>query len=130
MDRTLLQMRGERAMRSVFRWLVAIGIVLQFLTPSAYAGWKNRSTINAEMATEYISQLKAGAQPGSINRPTLRHINNYKAKQQRKMFIQAMDEAEALARAGKRDQIREFEFTRGNLVEQSGSSPQRSKSTY
>jgi hypothetical protein len=100
----------EKAMRTVFRWLILVGIVLQFLVPSAYAGWKNRVAANEQQAAEYISQLEAGAPPGSIERPILRHIDRYQAKQEKKRFDQAMDEAEALARAGRRDQIRALEL--------------------
>ena len=77
---------------------------------------------NEQLAAEYITQLKAGAQPGSIERPILRHIDRYDAKQEKKRFNQAMDEAEALARAGRRDLIRELEVEWGDL--------QPSRSTY
>jgi hypothetical protein len=61
------------------------------------------------MAAEYISQLKAGADPGSIERPAMRFISQYQAKQEQTKFIKTMGEEEALARAGKHDQRQELE---------------------
>ena len=96
-------------MRTFFRWLVTIALVLHFLAPMAYAGWKNKVASNERRAAEYISLLKAGEEPGSIKRPIMRHISHYQAKQLQKKLIRAMDDAEALARAGKHYQIKELE---------------------
>jgi hypothetical protein len=101
---------GERTMKTVLRWLVVVGVILQFLTPSAYAGWKNIVGDNEKKAAEYISQLKAGAVPGSIERPSMRHTDKFQAKKQQRRFNQAMDEAEKLARAGRHEQITELEI--------------------
>ena len=117
-------------MRTVFRWLVVVGIILQFLSPSAYAGWKNIVADNGRKAAEYISLLKAGAEPGSIERPFLRHVNTYEAKQQKKRFIKAMDEAEELARAGRHEQIMELEIDwQGSDGQTDGYTP-RKKAAY
>ena len=96
-------------MKTVLRWLLPAVVVFQLASPSAYAGWKERVADNGRKAAEYISQLKAGAEPGGIQRPIMRHINTFEAKQQQKRFNAAMDEAEALARAGKHEQIQELD---------------------
>ncbi len=92
-------------MRTVFRWLITMVVVLHLLAPVAHAGWKSKVAGNERRATEYISLLKAGEEPGSIKRPFMRHINRYQAKQQQKRLNQAMDDAEALALAGRHDEI-------------------------
>lgn len=117
-------------MTTILRWLVPMAIILLFSIPSASAGWKNRVADNEEKAAEYISQLKAGMEPGSIERPQMRHINTYKAKQRQTILNKAMDEAEELARSGKHDEIQELEEYEIDPAEQTGGYPRRSKSNY
>ena len=117
-------------MKTFFRWLVVVGIIFQFLSPSAYAAWKNIVADNGRKAAEYISLLKAGAEPDSIKRPFLRHVNTYEAKQQKKRFIKAMDEAEELARAGRHEQIMELEIDWRGSDEQSDGYMPRKKAAY
>jgi hypothetical protein len=117
-------------MKTVFRWLVVVGIILQFSSLSAYAGWKNIVADNGRKAAEYISLLKAGAEPDSIKRPFLRHVNTYEAKQQKKRFIKAMDEAEELARAGRHEQIMELEIDWRGSEGQTDSDTPRKKAAY
>ncbi len=116
-------------MKTVLRWLAVVGIILQFLTPSAYADWKNIVAVNEKKAAEYISLLKAGADPGSIERPNMRHTDKFQAKKQQRRFYQAMDEAEELARAGRHEQITELEVGWEGLYE-AEREPKRKRSGY
>jgi hypothetical protein len=120
---------GEGTMKTVLRWLVVVGIIFQFLPPSAYAGWKNIVADNEKRAAEYISLLKAGADPGSIERPSMRHADKFQAKKQQRRFYQAMDRAEELARAGRHEQITELEIGWENFYE-TESKPKRKRSGY
>jgi len=97
-------------MKKLLKLLIAIGIIFNFLTLPVHAGWKETVTNNQMKATEYITQLKDGANPDSLTRPTLRRKNHFKAKRSYREVNEAMDDAEALARAGKADQIEEPEF--------------------
>lgn len=117
-------------MRTVFRWLMVVGIVLHFSSLSAHAWWKDLVVDNEKSAAEYISELKAGAEPGSIERPPLRHINRFEAKQEKRRLIEAMNEAENLARTGKRDQIKELEVKSSSSSEEKGSYPRPTESNY
>jgi len=89
-------------MKMIVRWLVVMGIVLQLLAQVAYAG---KADSNARQAADYISQLRAGANPNTLKRPQLRHLRGYSARQLNNHLTKAMDDAEALARAGKQDRI-------------------------
>jgi hypothetical protein len=97
-------------MRKMLKWLIAIGIILNFLSSPVQGGWKQTVTNNQLKATEYINQLKTGADPNSLTRPTLRRKNNFRAKRSQQEINKAMDDAEALARAGKPDLIKVPEF--------------------
>ena len=98
-------------MRKTFRWLIAAGIVLQFLSSTVYGGFKETITQNQVKAAEYITQLKAGADPDTLTRPQLRrNQKDFKAKQSVKEINKAMDEAESLARDGKHDLIQKPDF--------------------
>jgi hypothetical protein len=117
-------------MKTVFRWLLLMTIVLPFVSTSAYAGWKDVLADNNRKTAEYINQLKDGADPAGLERPFLRHINVYEAKQQKRRFIEAMDEAERLARAGKHDQIKALAIDGSDAADQSGSERQRREAKY
>lgn len=97
-------------MKKTIKLLIVMGIIFGFLSSPAYGGWKETVTNNQVKATEYINQLKTGADPNSLTRPNLRRKNHYKAKQSYREIGKAMDEAEALARAGKAKLIKEPEF--------------------
>lgn len=97
-------------MGKLLRGLLMIGIVLQLLSVPAHAWWKAKVAINEKNAAEYIEKLKSGADPDSVRRPTMRFIEKIQAKNEQKRFFKAMDEAEALARAGKHEEIRELEL--------------------
>lgn len=98
-------------MKTVFKWLMLAGIVLQFLCSPVYSGYLGKITQNQIRAKEYIAQLKAGADPNRLERPQLRRDKKTKMKRSRREIIAAMDESEALARGGKRNLIKEPEFT-------------------
>jgi hypothetical protein len=98
-------------MTTVSKWLIVAGIVLQFLCSPVYSGYQGKITRNQIRAKEYIGQLKAGANPNTLERPQLRRDKKTKMKRSRREIIGAMDEAEALARAGNHNLIKEPEFT-------------------
>lgn len=98
-------------MKDILRWLVFMGIVLQYIFSSAFAE-ASKADPNVRKAVEYISQLKAGANPDNLKRPQLRYLRGYNAKQLNKQLRKAMDDAEALARAGKQDEIKEIEVVK------------------
>ena len=97
-------------MKKLLKLLIAIGIIFNFLTLPVHAGWKETVTNNQVKAIEYITQLKDGADPDSHTRPTLTRENRFKAKRSVQEINQAMDDAEALARAGKAELLQEPEF--------------------
>ena len=96
-------------MKAVVRWLVLMGIVLQFVFLGTYATAKGRGDSNARNVAEYISQLKAGANPDTLKRPQVRHLKGFRGKRFNTQLKKAMDDAEALARAGKQEKIVEIE---------------------
>jgi len=102
--------KGAITMRMSFRWFLLAGIVLLFLITPVYGGWKEVVTKNQIKATEYISQLKSGADPDSLTRPKLKRGNKAKSKKSHREILKAMDEAETLARSGKHDLIEKPEF--------------------
>lgn len=97
-------------MKTVFKCLMVAGIVLQFLCSPVYSGYLGKITQNQIRAKEYIAELRAGADPNRLERPQLRRDKRTKMKRSNREIIAAMDEAEALARAGKRNLIKEPEF--------------------
>ncbi len=104
-------------MNITFRWLMVAAIVFQLLASPVYGASKAIITRNQLKAIEYITQLKAGADPNSLTRPQLRRHNKWKVKQSRREINKAMDEAEALARAGKHHLIQKPEFVYKGLSE-------------
>lgn len=117
-------------MKKMFKILVVFGVIFQFLSSPVYANWKEKITNNQLKAKEYISQLKAGANPDSLTRPHLRRVDKYKVKQSNKEIKKAMDEAEALARAGKHDLIMEPEFAIQGISEERAKELQNKKGKY
>lgn len=105
-------------MGKLLRWLLIIGMVLQSTSLPAHAWWKAKVAINEKNAAEYIEKLKSGADPNSVVRPTMRFIKKIQAKNEQKRFFKAMDEAEALARAGKHEEIKELELKYQDLKSQ------------
>ena len=99
-------------MKKIARVLLMAGIMLQlsFLPVYGNGFWKNKMAISERNAAEYIQKLKAGAKPGSLQRPEMRHDKDYEAEVYVKELNGAMDEAERLARQGKNDQIKELEL--------------------
>jgi len=93
-----------------------IAMVFLFFCSPAY-GYHGKITLNQIKAKEYISQLQAGADPDSLTRPHLRRDKNNKMKQSRREIQKAMDDAEALARAGKYQLIKEPEFKYNGIPE-------------
>jgi len=94
-------------MKKVFSLLIAIGICFQLLSLPVYGGTKDRITWNQLMGKDYMLKLKNGADPDKLERPRLTRHHKWKVKQSRREVIKAMDAAEALARAGKRELIEE-----------------------
>ena len=105
-------------MGRMFRWLLMIGIILQLSSLPAHAWWKAKVAINEKNAAEYIEKLKSGEDPNRVKRPTMRFIDKYQAKQEQKKFKKAMDEAEALARTGRPEEIKELELKYQDLKTQ------------
>lgn len=97
-------------MKRILKCLIITTTIFLFLFSPVYGGWKEIVSNNQLKATEYINQLKTGADPNSLTRPNLRRQNHYKAKQSYREVSKAMDDAEALARAGKADLIKDPEF--------------------
>jgi len=56
-------------MRTALKWLMVMEIVFQFLSSSVYGGTRNIIIKNQLKAQEYITQIKAGADPNSLTRP-------------------------------------------------------------
>jgi hypothetical protein len=105
-------------MRTVIKWMMLAGIILHFLCSPVYGGYQVKITRNQLKAKEYISQLQAGANPDSLTRPQLRRDKHSKMKRSRREILKAMDEAEALARAGKHPLIEEPEFVHNGVSEE------------
>lgn len=97
-------------MKHILKCLMVTTTIFLFLSSPVYGGWKEIVTQNQTKATNYINQLKDGANPNSLTRPNLRRKNHFKAKRSYREINKAMDEAEALAKAGKADLIKEPEF--------------------
>jgi hypothetical protein len=97
--------------RIAYLTLLVLSVVF-VLNNSALAGWKEKIANNQIKVAEYIMQLKNGASPDNVPRPTLRREDKYKAKIANKELRQAMDEAEQLAREGKNALIKPPSFTR------------------
>jgi hypothetical protein len=105
-------------MKYIICRLLAGIVIFFFLSSPLYAGWKEKVTSNQILASEYIQKLKSGADPARIERPHLRRIDNFRAKQARSEIIKAMEKAEKLARAGKHQLIEQPEFTFKPLSEE------------
>lgn len=97
-------------MGKTLRILLLTGMVFQMLSLPAHAFWKHKVAVNERNAAEYIEKLQGGADPGRIERPEMRFISHYQAMQEQDRFINAMDEAEALAREGKHELIPDLEL--------------------
>lgn len=96
-----------------------MGVFIVFcLSSPLYAGWKEKVMSNQILASEYIQTLQAGADPAKVERPHLRRIDNYRAKQARAEIVKAMEDAEKLARAGNHQLIELPEFSFKPLSEE------------
>jgi hypothetical protein len=104
-------------MKTVIRWLLVAGILLQFLCSPLYAGYEGKITRNQIRAREYIAQLQNCADPNKLERPQLRRDKRTKMKRSVREINKAMDEAEALARAGKCKLIKQPMFTVNGVPE-------------
>ena len=102
-------------MGKIIRGLLIIGTILLVSILPAHAYWKHKVAVNERMAEEYIEKLQAGADPKEVERPTMRFISHYQAMQEQDRLINAMDEAEALAKEGKHELIPEIELKFQNL---------------
>lgn len=91
------------------RCLIISAIILTFSTP-VHAYWKNKIVKNQIKATEYIQQLKNGANPDQIERPKLRRDRKARAQAPNRELKTAMAKAERYARAGKHDRIETPDF--------------------
>ena len=105
-------------MKTVSKWLMVAGIVLQFLCSPVYGGYEAKITQNQIRAKEYIAQLQTCADPNTLTRPQLRRDKKTKMKRSVREINKAMDEAEALARAGECYLIKEPEFTVNGIPEE------------
>ncbi len=97
-------------MKTILGLLIILGLVLQLFPARTYAGSNYRTIQNVSNANEYIAQLQEGANPNSITRPHLLRHNTWKGKRTRKRLIKAMDRAETLARSGRNDLIRQYDY--------------------
>ena len=105
-------------MKKVIKWLMVTGILLQFLCSPLYGGYEGKITQNQIRAKEYIARLQACEDPNNLTRPQLRRDKKTKMKRSRREIIEAMDEAEALARDGKCHLIKEPQFTVNGIPEE------------
>ena len=97
-------------MKNYLRTLFIMAMLLPALSSPLYAGWRDQLAANERKAAEYISQLKNGRDPDSIQRPILQRINQAKSRQEKKRLTQAMDEAEVFAKEGRQNEIKELEI--------------------
>lgn len=97
---------------------VVASILLLVVASTAFGGWKADVTTNQLRAKQYIAKLKAGEYPDSLTRPRLKRNKTWKSKQSRKEILEAMNEAEALARAGKPHLIEEPVFQYNGLTDE------------
>jgi len=96
-------------MKTILKALLLFSLLFTFCTP-AFAGWKEKIAENQMRAIQYITQLKNGANPDTISRPTLRRDDKYSAKKANSEIRDAMTEAENLARQGKNKSIKVPDF--------------------
>lgn len=96
-------------MKTLLKTLFLFSLFLTFCTP-AFAGWKEKIAENQMKAIQYITQLKEGANPDTISRPSLRRDDKYSAKKANSEIRDAMTEAENLARQGKNKSIKIPDF--------------------
>lgn len=89
-------------MGTFFRRLLAVAMVFQLLQffPGTAGAYDEEENTNQLRAHEYILQLKSGKEPDTIERPVLKKARTREAKIRRRRMLQAMDQAEDLARAG------------------------------
>lgn len=92
-------------MGTFFRLLLAAAIVFQLFSGTAVAYEEGGLDTNKVEVEEYILQLKKGENPDKITRPVLKKARTREAKQVRRKLINAMDQAEELARQGKSNLI-------------------------
>jgi hypothetical protein len=105
-------------MKSRIHSAIIAGLFILFLTSPAFAGWKSKVTQNQLKATQYIAQLKNGANPNTIKRPQLRRDKKWEAKQSHKEIIAIMIQAEELAKTGKQGLIKKPVFKFNGLSEE------------
>ena len=105
-------------MRTLLKWLMVVGMVFQFMSSSVYGGTKDIIIKNELKAQEYITQLKAGADPNSLTRPRLRRHHKWRVKRSARELKKDMDAAEALARAGKHHLIQEPDYIFQDMSEE------------
>ncbi|MFT5701349.1 MAG: hypothetical protein ACI8ZB_004240 [Desulforhopalus sp.] len=96
--------------KTMYLPLLIIPFMLLFGS-SVYGGWKQIIARNQIKGTEYIVQLQKGANPDKIARPSLRRGQKAKARVANREIVEAMDQAEKLARSGKYKLIKTPEFT-------------------
>lgn len=90
--------------RTISLSLLMIGVLL-FFGSTVYGGWKNKVVSNQVKAAEYIMKLQKGANPDTLQRPSIRRDDKAKAKSANREVKEAMDQAERLARAGQYKRI-------------------------
>ena len=90
-----------------WRYLAVCALLFASLAWAAplQAFWKEKISRNQVKVAEYVAQLKNGADPDALQRPHLRTDQQYQAKQANKEMRRIMDEAEALARQGRHQEI-------------------------
>lgn len=102
---------GEIEMKKIGWILIIASIIIQLSFLPAYGiSWYAKMAVNERNVAEYIHKLKAGKDPDSLRRPALRRDARGEARRYVVELTKDMDEAERLARQGKRQQIKDLEF--------------------
>lgn len=101
---------SEIIMKTLLKKLLIFGLFFQLLMSPAFAGSDDINVRNETKTNEYITQLKKGANPDKLTRPKLRRHKNFRVKKTVREMVHAMDDAEKLARAGKRHLIKTYEY--------------------
>lgn len=92
-----------------YRIVLAFFLIISLVSP-VYAGWKDKITRNQIKAINYISKLKAGADPEKTPRPKIRRDEKARSAAATREVREAIDRAEHYARQGnyKRIEIPQF----------------------
>ncbi len=114
-------------MKTLLKWLMMLGIVFHFMSSSAYVGTKDIIIKNELKEQEYLTQLKAGADPNRLKRPRLKRHHKWRVKRSARELRKVMDVAEVLVRTGKQHLIQEPEYIFEDMSEEKNNALRDSK---